>query len=345
MDTSERLLKLLSLLQARPDWTGQELAERLEVTTRTVRNDVERLRRLGYPVKASPGVGGGYRLGAGAALPPLLLDDEEAVAVAVGLRTAAGGAVAGIEETSLRALIKLEQVLPSRLRHRVNALHGAMVTVPGGGPTVDAGVLTAIAAAIRDRQRLRFDYRHHDGTASVRDVEPHRMVSWGRRWYLVAFDTERQDWRTFRVDRIAPRLPTGPRFGPRKVPGGDVTAYVEQTVGRATWRYRARVLLHAPAAQLAAKLPPAVELEPVDDHRCIASVGADDPYVLALHLGLLDVDFELVDAPELATALGKLAGRYTRARGPDGGASGATAARRSRRPPPPGRTAGPGGGR
>jgi predicted DNA-binding transcriptional regulator YafY len=316
MDTSERLLKLLSLLQARPDWTGPELAERLGVTGRTVRNDVERLRRLGYPVQASPGVGGGYRLGAGAALPPLLLDDEEAVAVAVGLRTAAGGAVAGIEETSLRALAKLEQVLPSRLRHRVGALHSAMATVPGAGPTVDPGVLTAIAAATRDRERLRFDYRHHDGTGSVRDVEPHRMVSWGRRWYLVAWDADREDWRTFRVDRMRPRLPTGPRFTPRKMPGGDVTAYVERTVGRATWRYQARVLLHAPAGALAGRLPPAVELEPVDDRSCIGTVGSDDPYLLALFLGLLDVDFELIDAPELAEQLAKLARRYARAAQP-----------------------------
>jgi predicted DNA-binding transcriptional regulator YafY len=315
MDTSERLLKLLSLLQARPDWTGSELAERLGVTGRTVRNDVERLRRLGYPVQASPGVGGGYRLGAGAALPPLLLDDEEAVAVAVGLRTAAGGAVAGIEETSLRALVKLEQVLPSRLRHRINALHSAMAAVPGGGPTVDAEVLTAIAAAIRDRQRLRFDYRRHDGSAGVRDVEPHRVVSWGRRWYLVAFDADRQDWRTFRVDRLAPRTPPGPRFTPRRVPGGDVTAYVERTVGQATWGYRARVLLHASAAALAGRLPPAVELEPVDERTCIASAGADDPAVLALYLGLLDVDFDLLDAPELAEALARLARRYARAAG------------------------------
>jgi predicted DNA-binding transcriptional regulator YafY len=313
MDTSERLLKLLSLLQARPDWTGPELAERLEVSGRTVRKDVERLRRLGYPVHASPGVGGGYRLGAGAALPPLLLDDEEAVAVAVGLRTAAGGAVAGIEETSLRALVKLEQVLPSRLRHRVNALHSAMAAVQSGGPTVDAEVLTAIAAAIRDRLRLRFDYRLHDGSAGVRDVEPHRMVSWGRRWYLVAFDADRRDWRTFRVDRLRPRTPTGPRFTPRRVPGGDVTAYVEKTVGQATWRYRARVLLHAPASSLAGRLPPAVELEPADDRTCIATAGADDPTTLALYLGLLDVDFDILDAPELAEALAELAARYTRA--------------------------------
>src|SRR5215218_11163657 len=222
MDTSERLLKLLSLLQARPDWTGRELAERLDVTGRTVRNDVERLRRLGYPVHASPGVGGGYRLGAGAALPPLLLDDEEAVAVAVGLRTAAGGSVAGIEETSIRALMKLEQVLPSRLRHRVDAVQASMVTVPGTGPTVDADVLTAIAGAIRASERLRFDYIHHDGIMSVRTTEPHRLVNWGRRWYLVAWDTDRQDWRTFRVDRLSPRTPSGPRFTPREFPEREV---------------------------------------------------------------------------------------------------------------------------
>jgi predicted DNA-binding transcriptional regulator YafY len=315
MDTSERLLKLLGLLQARPDWTGQELAERLEVTSRTVRNDVERLRRLGYPVQASSGVGGGYRLGAGAALPPLLLDDEEAVAVAVGLRTAAAGPVAGIEETSLRALVKLEQVLPSRLRHRVNALHDAMVTVPGGGPTVDPGVLSAIAAAIRDRQRLRFDYRHHDGADSVRDVEPHRVVSWGRRWYLVAWDADRRDWRTFRVDRMRPRLPTGPRFIPRRVPGGDVTAYVEKAVGQTTWRYRAKVLVHVPAEALAGRLPAAVAVEPADERTCVATVGADDPYLLALYLGMLDADFDIIDAPELAEELRKLARRYTRAAG------------------------------
>ena len=183
-----------------------------------------------------------------------------------------------------------------------------MAAVQGDGPTVDAEVLTAIAAAIRDRLRLRFDYRRHDGSDGVRDVEPHRVVSWGRRWYLVAFDTDRQDWRTFRVDRVRPRIPAGPRFTPRRAPGGDVTAYVERTVGRATWRYRARVLLHAPAASLAGRLPPAVELEPVDERTCIATAGADDPAVLALYLGLLD-------APELARALARLARRYARAAG------------------------------
>jgi predicted DNA-binding transcriptional regulator YafY len=223
--------------------------------------------------------------------------------------------VTGIQETSIRALAKLEQVLPSRLRYRVNAVAAATVEIPAPGPAVDPEVLTAIAGACRDCQRLRFDYRRHDGSSGVRDVEPHRVVSWGRRWYLVAWDPAREDWRTFRVDRMHPRLPTGPRFSPRKVPGGDVTAYVEKTVGQATWGYRARVLLHAPAETLADRLPPAVELQPVDEHSCIATTGADDPYMLALYLGMLDVDFDIIDAPELAQQLHKLASRYTRATG------------------------------
>src|SRR6266511_595833 len=215
LETSARLLRLLSLLQARRDWTGADLADRLGVSARTVRRDVERLRDLGYPVHATRGTDGGYRLGAGAAMPPLLLDDEEAVAVAVGLRTATGGAIAGIEETSVRALAKLEQVLPSRLRRRVNALQTYTVRIPPDSPvpTVEPAVLTVLAACCRDHERLRFDYRDHDGSASVRTVEPHRLVNWGRRWYLVAWDVDRRDWRTFRVDRIAPREPTGPPHG------------------------------------------------------------------------------------------------------------------------------------
>jgi predicted DNA-binding transcriptional regulator YafY len=313
MQTSARLLRLLSLLQARADWSGQELADRLGVTTRTVRNDMERLRGLGYPVHATPGVGGGYRLGAGAALPPLLLDDDEAVAVAVGLRTAAGGSVTGIQETSVRALTKLEQVLPSRLRHRVNALQTATVEIPAPGPTVAAEVLTAIAGACRDHQRLRFDYRDHDGSASLRTVEPHRLVHDRGRWYLVAWDTDRQDWRTFRADRIQPRTPTGPRFAPREPPDGDVATYLLRGVGSATWRYRARVRVHAPAALVAGRLPPAVQVEAVDEHTCIVSVGSDTPQMLAVYLGLLDVDFEVVEPPELVEQLRTLADRYRRA--------------------------------
>ncbi|URN18479.1 helix-turn-helix transcriptional regulator, partial [Streptomyces sudanensis] len=204
-DPAARLLRLLSLLHTRADWPGPELAGRLGVSTRTVRSDIGRLRGLGYPVSATPGTAGGYRLGPGARLPPLQLDDEEAVAVAIGLRTAAAQTVGGIEETSLRALAKLEQVLPARLRPRVAALAASTVPLPGNGPAVDAGLLAALAAACRDRRRLRFDYRDHAGNATVRDAEPHRLVSTGRRWYLVAWDVDRDDWRTFRVDRLAPR--------------------------------------------------------------------------------------------------------------------------------------------
>ena len=214
LETSARLLRLLSLLQTRRDWSGAELAGRLEITPRTVRRDIDRLRGLGYPVQATAGTAG-YRLGAGADLPPLLLDDDEAVAVAMGLRTAAGGSITGIEETSVRALAKVEQVLPSRLRHRVNALQSVTVPMANTGPTVDPSTLTAIAAACRDSLRLRFDYRTHDGTSSIRTTEPHRLVHAGRRWYLLGWDVDRQDWRTYRVDRLDPRTPTGPRFTPR----------------------------------------------------------------------------------------------------------------------------------
>ncbi|GAA3305713.1 hypothetical protein GCM10020219_000730 [Nonomuraea dietziae] len=209
LETSARLLRLLSLLQTHRDWSGGELAERLGVTSRTVRRDVERLRELGYPVHATQG-SAGYRLGAGAALPPLLLDDEEAVAVAVGLRSAAGGSVAGIEETSLRALTKLEQVLPSRLRHRVNTLHTATVRVGATGPAVSPDTLMTIADACRRHEGLRFDYASPRGGVTTRSVEPHSLVSFGRHWYLVAWDTDRDDWRTFRVDRLTPPHPVRP---------------------------------------------------------------------------------------------------------------------------------------
>jgi predicted DNA-binding transcriptional regulator YafY len=321
LETSARLLRLLSLLQARPDWSGPELADRLGVTTRTVRNDVRRLRRLGYPVHATPGVAGGYRLGAGAALPPLLLDDDEAVAVAVGLRTAANGSVTGIEETSLRALAKLEQLLPSRLRHRVRAVQASTVEVPSAGPTVHAEVLAAIAAACRDHQGLRFDYRDHDGSASLRSAEPHRLVHDRGRWYLVAWDTDRRDWRTFRADRIELRTPGGPRFTPREPPDGDVVTYLLRRVGSATWRYRARVKVHAAAEAVAGRLPPAVVVEAVDQHTCFVDVGSDSPEMLALYLGMLDADFEVGDSPELVERLRALAGRYRRAIGPEEGAT------------------------
>jgi predicted DNA-binding transcriptional regulator YafY len=313
-ETSARLLRLLSLLQGRRDWTGSQLAERLEVTTRTVRNDIDRLRRLGYPVDARQGVAGGYRLGTHGALPPLLLDDDEAVAVVVGLRTAASGSIAGIEETSVRALAKLQQVLPSRLRHRISGLQSHTLPVPASGPRVDPDVLTTIASACRDQERLRFDYRTHSGAAGLRSVEPYRLVNNRRRWYLVAWDLDRDDWRTFRVDRIAPRTPAGPRFTPRPLPPDrEIAARVATGVGEATWRYRARVIVHAPAAHVRARLPIPAEIEPLGEDRCVFRPGSDHPLMLALHLGLLDADFTIEDAPELVEALHTLIARYQRA--------------------------------
>jgi predicted DNA-binding transcriptional regulator YafY len=314
VETSARLLGLLSLLQARRDWTSTELATRLGVTTRTIRKDVDRLRRLGYPVDARPGVAGGYRLGAHAALPPLLLDDEEAVAVAIGLRTAASGSIAGIEETSLRALAKLQQLLPSRLRHQVRAFQSYALSMSTAGPQVDPDVLTLVASACRDHERLRFDYRAHSGAASRRSVEPYRLVNDRRRWYLLAWDMDRDDWRTFRVDRIEPRTPTGPRFTPRALPPDRaIAAQVARGVGEATWRYRARVVVHAPAAHVRSRLPIPVDVQALGEDRCAFEAGSDHPEMLALYLGMLDAEFTIVDSPELVAALGKLASRYQRA--------------------------------
>src|SRR5690348_7834728 len=314
LETSARLLRLLSLFQTRRDWTSAELAGRLGVTTRTIRNDIGRLRALGYPVEARPGVAGGYRLGPGSSLPPLLLDDEETVAVAVGLRTAANGSVAGIEEASVRALAKLQQVLPSRLRHRVGAFAASALPAPSRGPRVDPDVLTLIASACRDQERLRFGYRSHAGTASRRSVEPYRLVNDRQRWYLVAWDMDRNAWRTFRVDRIEPRPPAGPRFTPRALPPDqEIAAQVARGAGEATWRYRAGVVVHAPADYVRDRMPIPVEVESLGEDRCAFEPGSDHPEMLALYLGLLDADFEVTDSPELVDALAKLAGRYQRA--------------------------------
>jgi predicted DNA-binding transcriptional regulator YafY len=314
LETSGRLLRLLSLLQSLRTWTGAELAERLSVTTRTVRNDVDRLRKLGYAVRATPGVAGGYRLTDGGVLPPLLLDDDDAVAIAVGLRTAAAHCVAGIEETSLRTLAKLQQVLPPRLRRRVDALHGSTISIVPTGPTVDPDALTVIAGACRDAERLRFDYRSHDGTTASRIVEPHRLVSRHGRWYLVAWDVDRTDWRTFRVDRLELRRNLGPRFTPREPPNGDVALFVERGVGAAVWQTRARVRVHSPADALRRRLPPSVQV--IDEHdgdSCVVDVGSDTPELLAAYLSMLGADFEVTDPPELVEAIRILAQRYRRA--------------------------------
>jgi predicted DNA-binding transcriptional regulator YafY len=318
LETSARLLRLLSLLQMRRDWTSAELADRLGVTARTVRRDIDKLRNLGYPVNAVPGVSGGYHLGPGACLPPLLLDDEEAVAVAVGLRTAAGGTVAGIAETSVRALAKLEQILPSRLRHRVNVLRSVTVPLAPGGTTVDPDTLVAVAAACRDHHRLRFDYRDHDGAETIRTTEPHRLVHTGRRWYLIAYDLERQDWRTFRVDRLRPRRPTGPRFVPREPPA-EAAAYVSEAVAVSPYRYQARILMRAPIEVVADQSSPtAGRLEAVDEHTCLLHTGSNSLDQLALYVALKGVDFEILDPPELVDHVRALADRLRRAgRGPE----------------------------
>jgi len=311
LSTSERLLRVLTLLESRRDWSGADLAERLDVTTRTIRNDMVRLRTLGYPVGAAPGVAGGYRLGAGAALPPLLLDDDEAVAVAVALRSSAGGGVAGIEETSVRALVKLEQVLPTRLRRRVNALQAYTVPVAfSSGPNVEPQLLSTIAAACRDAEVLRIDYRKHDGTESTRSVEPYRLVHLGRRWYLVAFDRDRRAWRTFRVDRLQLRTPNGPRFTPREPPAEDIGEYVMRNVRSVPMTYQARVVVHAPASLITERIPRGIVVEPVDDGTCVVYASANTIEMLALYLGMMDADFTVTEPPELVARLRKLSERF-----------------------------------
>jgi predicted DNA-binding transcriptional regulator YafY len=314
LQTSARLLRLLSLFQARRYWSGVELSERLEVTGRTLRRDVDRLRSLGYPVHSTSGTSGGYQLGAGATLPPLLLDDDEAVAVAVGLRTAASGTVAGIEEASVRALLKLEQVLPSRLRRRVSALHSFIVQLTNHGPSVDARVLSTIAGACRDHHRLRFTYRGRGDAVSERAAEPHRLVHTGYRWYLVAWDVGRKDWRTFRVDRISGKLTTSSLFTPRKPPEGDFAKYVSKSVSYAPYPHRARVTLRAPVEKMAEHIPPTYGvLEVIDKDTCMLYAGAPSLNVLAVHLALLDVDFEVHEPVELVNHIRQLALRCHRA--------------------------------
>jgi predicted DNA-binding transcriptional regulator YafY len=308
--TSSRLLELLSLLQARRDWPGPELADRLEVSRRTVRRDVERLRDLGYPVESLAGPAGGYRLRAGTAMPPLLLDDDEAIAIAVGLRTAARASVTGIEETAVRALVKLEQVLPAHLRRRVQALGSATIALPGAGPTVDPQHLTVIAAACRDSERLRFAYRSREGIESRREVEPHSLVNVGRRWYLIAWDRDREDWRTFRVDRLSGPASSGARFAPRRLPAPDAAAYVEQSLAGAPHRYEARVTLHVPADQIAGRVPAYWgTIEKKDACSCEFRTGDDDLGWLALRIAMLGVDFEVHEPPQLAEHLRSLADR------------------------------------
>ncbi|WP_190160143.1 helix-turn-helix transcriptional regulator [Streptomyces litmocidini] len=314
-ETSARLLRLLSLLQAHREWSGADLAERLGVTSRTVRRDVDRLRELGYPVHASPGTGGGYRLGAGAELPPLLLDDEEAVAVAVGLRSAAGQGVEGIGESSVRALAKLEQVLPGRLRRRIGALNA--FTVPllrTPRERVDPAVLTELANACRDGERLRFAYRDHGGAATRRTVEPHRLVCTERRWYLVAWDLDRGDWRTFRADRIEPTPPHGPRFPPREPPAEDLAAYVARGVSGTAYATEATVRLLVPLAEAAAVVGALDGVLTADgEDACLLRAGANTLDMMVFHVAFTGFEFEVVEPPELTESIRALRDRLSRA--------------------------------
>jgi predicted DNA-binding transcriptional regulator YafY len=319
-ETSSRLLDLLSLLQARRDWPGLELAERLGVSGRTIRRDIERLRGLGYPVESLTGPAGGYRLRAGAAMPPLLLDEEEAIAIAVGLRTAARASVTGIEETSIRALVKLEQVLPAHLRRRVAALGSATVARAADGPTVDPQHLTTVAAACRDSECIRFGYRSRDDVATRREVEPHALVNLGRRWYLVAWDRRRDDWRTFRVDRIDRPEATGVRFTARGLPARDPAAFVEQSIAGAFSRFEARVTVHAPAEEVACRHPYlAGALTAIDSQSCEYRTSDDDLEWLALRIAMLGVDIEVREPPELIAQLKVLARRLEAAGDSRGG--------------------------
>ncbi|GLU49102.1 helix-turn-helix transcriptional regulator [Nocardiopsis ansamitocini] len=320
--TSARLLSLLSLLQARRDWPGALLAERLDVSPRTVRRDVDRLRELGYPITAAKGPDGGYRLDAGAELPPLLFDDEQAVALAVGLQVAVT-AGAGIEEAALRALNTVRQVMPARLRRRIDTLQVTAVERPttGTGSTVDSTVLTVLGAAVHACTVLRFDYALPAGTAgdglslaSPRRVEPHHLVTWGGRWYLVAWDLDRGDWRVFRADRITARTPAGPRFTPRELPGGEVAAFITNRFrgsdGSGDWPCRGEVILALPAASVSRHTHDGV-VEELGPHRCRLSLGSWSWTSLAAAIGRFDADIEVVGPADLREAFAHLARRYT----------------------------------
>jgi predicted DNA-binding transcriptional regulator YafY len=322
-DPTGRVLQLLSLLQTHKFWPGGELADRLEVSARTLRRDVDRLRELGYPVDATPGVAGGYRLAAGAHMPPLLLDDDEAVAIAVGLRSAAGASVAGIEDTSLRAMAKLEQVLPDRLRRRVTAVHANVVPLRWAGtqaPTIDAEALATLAQACRDHEEVRFEYRRRDGDEARRLVEPHQLVSAGRRWYLAAYDLRRDDWRTFRVDRISELRPAGARFTPRPLPGGDAAAYVAQSLGSVPTPYEATATVHGPRDAVAGLVSWSdARVDEVAPGTCRAQLKAETLEGLVTVVTVLAANYavEVPGPPALLAALDRVAARLAAA-GPAG---------------------------
>lgn len=317
IETSARLLRLLGLFQGRRYWSGADLADRLEITPRTLRRDVDKLRSLGYPIHSTSGVEGGYQMGAGSDMPPLLLDDDEAVAVSMGLRSNTLGGIQGIEEASLRALSKMEQLMPPRLAKRVAALQSMVISAPRQtehAPPVDAKLISFIATACRDLQQLQFDYADHKGAPTRRTVEPHRLVSFGRRWYLVAWDIARNDWRTFRADRIAPKSQaTGARFAPRTPPAQDLAEYVS----RGMWQgpcCKARIKLFAPADEMTRRIPPHFGIiEPIDRKSCWFETSANTYESLAMHIVLIGTDFEVQEPAELVQHIRAIADRYSKA--------------------------------
>lgn len=328
LETSQRLLALLALLQTRPAWTGSELAERLAVTTRTVRNDIDRLRELGYPVDATRGPTGHYQLGVGAKLPPLLLDDEEAVAVAVGLRTGAG--VVGMGESSVRALTKLQQVLPHRLQRQVNAINDTMDKGPDNtrsnidAPEIDSAVLSTIAACIRDGHYLRFEYVVPDGVSMYKAgsgvgqelpilVEPYRLVSWHGYWHLVARDEEGV-WHSYRVDWMLLRMATGRRYQARPMTDEAYTDFVLRDVASTGWKVHARITVYAPAQEVLSRIHAAVGIvESVDDNTSVLVTGADSLEVIAVYIGMLGLDFHVAGPPALVAHLRTVGERYLKA--------------------------------
>lgn len=307
------MLRLLSLLQTHRYWQGNELADRLEVSPRTVRRDVDRLRELGYPVDATRGVAGGYQLQAGASLPPLLLEDDEAVAIAVGLRTAAGGSVSGVEDASVSALTKIVQVMPQRLRRRVDALQDYTVPVLLPGPTIDAVVLSTLAQACRDSERLGFSYTRYDRARAQRMVEPHRLVSLGRRWYLVAWDLERHDWRSFRVDRLTDPAPSGVPFRPRELPAGDAAEFVQAGIASRPTKYDVRVRVEATSEDVRRVVGRWGEVEAVDERACVLRMSVDGLEWPAMVVASVGADFAVESPPELVDYVREVGGRFCRA--------------------------------
>jgi predicted DNA-binding transcriptional regulator YafY len=316
-NTSSRMLRLLSLLQTHRFWPGAELAERLNISVRTVRRDVDRLRELGYPVDAHRGLEGGYQLAAGAALPPLVLDDDEAVALTIGLRIAAQGAVAGIEDSSVRALAKVSQIMPPQLRRRVDALRSATVpavwSTSGDTPIVDAGMLATVAQACRDEERLRFNYTASTGDKSSRNVEPHRLVSLGRRWYLVAYDVRREDWRTFRLDRLDGVRTTGMRFQARQLPAPDAATFVRNAIGTVRPEYTVEALVHMPAQAVRNQIGRWATVHELDGERCRIRMVADQLDWPTFALGSLRAEFEIIGPPEMVEHIRDWAARFARA--------------------------------